>query len=383
MKRNIWLRLAACLLLAAVVSTGVSSGTWAKYAASATVTASARVAKFSFLAGSSKGQQEDETTGPSSGVYKGPEYFGPHDTDPANHWQEIVVNASTVNNFEVPAFSSEYWNPTNWYRTPLPREVTVRGEEISPGTRRIVTAPGTGSIFGSGTPGNPNIGDGEDGDYDGDFSIEFKNSSEVTVRFRLSVNYDDSDLKDIPFIISAPARTSEQPGHPDAWARVDWKDSHGMYPVLTNADIPSGTSPRAMMNHGPYPDTTWIVLAPGEDYTVTFSLIWWFDVKLDGSNGTVRQDNPYLNNNPSFRLDYQNWPFSFWAEHTPGTINAYPNDNAAESQLGMWAQQYKDVNPNGNEGKLREDSSAWADGANTYGDADVRLVFKLEAEQIN
>lgn len=370
MKRNNFLRLALCLLLAAITCGSLVIGTtYAKYVAAATGEASARVAKFSFVSPAQLGVKK--TTNPK-------EYRGPFANDATA--QQIAVASGRVEAFDIPAFCYEYYTPndgyTNTFRYNGIRPKSVEGTLLGTmaGERRIVAAPGTGPLFGPGV-NNPNASDGYG-------KIEFKNLSEVAVRFRVSVDLTKSNLlgvapvspdpgiKEIPFIIS-------DPHDPDLWVRFN--DPTGV--TLTDSNIPSDTKVPDWGALAVGSTDEWIYLEPNTgSYTLWYGIIWNFDVQLPGqtnvtnplnygSNITPRWDSPFPDNNPILRYDHQGFGSTY------GNIT---DRNLDDSKLGMSAQEAKDRSPN-------LPGTAWQHPFSEAqpAAADFKLSFKLEVEQVD
>ena len=169
MKDNIFLRAAAYLLVVVIVSLSLLSGTLAKYVASTGTDAGARVARFSFVA-------KQSNTAPSSG------------------WQEVAVAAGTPAPFSVPLFDTAYYTPVlsaagggAYFNGPASRSVTVNSSDL-------VVAPGTGINFGEGVDNTKYLPNPDNGDNTRFTRLYFKNNSEVSVRYRLSLDTDATEL---------------------------------------------------------------------------------------------------------------------------------------------------------------------------------------------
>jgi len=179
MKQNYFLRTAACLLVFAIASLGLLPGAGAKYVAAAKFTAGARVATFSFVTNSTP-------FGGQGGIDK----------------QFVVApGESTSNIFTFPLFDTAYLTPDSgsgagWFNGPSPSSVTVRS-----GNGDLVAAPGTGMSFGPGVYNTNNT----PGGY---YKLQFRNDSEVAVRYRLSVN-SAAPLKGVPLYLYGPARLGD------------------------------------------------------------------------------------------------------------------------------------------------------------------------------
>jgi len=185
MKPNYFLRTAVYLLVAVVASMSLLGSAGAKYVASATIEASARVAKFAFVTNSTP--------------------FGAQGDGGANKQFVVAPGESASNVFTFPLFDTVYYAPVggpldNYFYSPDPTMETV---ESSNGD--LVAAPGTGINFG---PGKNNTADFTG--HNGYFKLQFRNDSEVAVRYRLSVN-SSAPLKGVPLYLFGPARLT-------AWA---------------------------------------------------------------------------------------------------------------------------------------------------------------------
>lgn len=200
MKRNVLLRASAYLLLAVIASMSLLTGTWAKYIASATVSASARVARFSFLVGSMKPDANGGYTGTAKTKGGSPStYWGGN--NPADYWEQVVKVAGTGNLFvqtiSVPMFAKEYD-----HRDPA-RTATVRSSNsdalVAPGIGHHVDWPagnaqGNPNYSSSVAPGKNSYVTALEGAYldGGGTDLVFRNDSEVAVRYK--VEYDRRSL---------------------------------------------------------------------------------------------------------------------------------------------------------------------------------------------
>jgi len=171
MKDNIFLRAAAYLLAMVIASLSLLAGTTAKYVASATNAASAKVAKFSFVTNSMPFASQGTVD------------------------KQLVVQPgqSASNEFTIPLFDTAYYTPADFAGvftgpgTPIETVTSSNGD--------AVVAPGTGILIGPGK-NNPNLI--ADHFFPGIYSLQFRNDSEVTVRFKISVDTDESVLHGAP-----------------------------------------------------------------------------------------------------------------------------------------------------------------------------------------
>ena len=364
MKRNVFLRLALCFLLAAVTCSSLVIGTThAKYVAAAVGNATARVATFSFVS----------TNKTSTAYGSGASFLGrgaPFGTTP----QQIAVDAGKVTDFQVPAFCYEYDRPIAAYGGQATNP-TVQGRQVSGTNRRFVVAPGTGPIFG---PGRAVTGDV---DADGFVNLIFRNDSEVAVKFKVTLDYDKCVLRGVPFIISDPYIAEGWKKMPTT-GTVVLTDNR----MATSVDLftycgsktPGATgTPLA----APTAAQQWIYLEPnGGTYTVKFGMIWFFDnlapnlagepahnSPLNGAGGfAARADGRWFDNNPQLIYTQQNWGLTKYGSKMV---------NFDDSTLGYGAQELVDRDPNG--------SGHQGLPAPTPTNADLKLSFKLEVEQVD
>jgi len=159
MKKNIILRLALWLLIAAWLSNTLLGGTvWAKYVAQGKGEGKARAAAFSVRIWS-----DDYRNGSWFGHF----YNNVGDPNDYNgYWHEIVVPPNSDATFDLPLFDTAYHNADRLNPTP-----TVQSK-----TGELVVAPGTGSPMfwgGNSLLNNPN--------YDNEVFFPIKNFSEVAV----------------------------------------------------------------------------------------------------------------------------------------------------------------------------------------------------------
>lgn len=320
MKRNIFLRTAACLLMTTVVSIGLLGGTGAKYAASATATASARVAKFSFVVGSEKyhaaALQGADDTLMSSGPFDNDRLLDAYgnvlSVGNGKTWNEVAVNGGPLY-FELPLFDFEYYNPGASL-------VTVRGSKTGTTTggkdiRDIVAAPGIGYVYGNfknNTNRAASKAEETAGGFEGAESIflSFTNNSEVTVRFKMKAvgSY-------APVRILAPLEQDDVWSTHDAtltWNDNAWNIDNCTYPgsgpaieadllalaatggnrwdtygvPWSGGDVFWGSGQKRFLANDP-----WMTLAPGEDYTFGISWLWGID---SGSLGQSDDADTYF-----------------------------------------------------------------------------------------
>jgi len=266
MKRNPLLRTAACFALAVVVSTSMLGGTFAKHTAAAVATNKDFVAKFSFIVGSTK--THTETAGPYDNER--------HPVRVGLLPGEEQIAIGTVAQFEVPLFDNEYWG---FGATAGDITVQGRGSGLA---RDIVVAPGTGWAFGPGK-NNPN--------YYGDPSnvfMTFKNDSDVTVRFQLSVvnGSATADARETPVNFFTPEH-----GWPLASTTqpivLTWEDDAKANPKNSPVDLWSGGQGTRQSG--------WMTLEPEDEYTLGVAWIWDFDTeRLGQPAGTLDDERDSL-----------------------------------------------------------------------------------------
>jgi len=230
MKLTVLWRLVGYLLLAAVISTSIlaGTGTWAKYAAAGEAQANARVAKFSFVAGSQKYLGGGDWAVVNSSV---------DDEDPdvivaGKHWREIAITSGASTLFELPLFDYEYSGTDS----SLASTATVQGVDDE-----IVVAPGIGNSHGN-PMHNPNTN--ANVQY-----FDFRNDSEVTVRFKVEID-PSSSTGGADIFVGSP------------WI-PPWADlgdpAHGWYLVGSH--------------NQPVPISSWNYLDPGQTYA-NLGILW-------------------------------------------------------------------------------------------------------------
>ena len=159
--------LALLLTVACLLVPYTARYTLAKYASTASGTGTAQVAKFSFLVGS---QKYDKASG-NWGAFNqslAVSNIGTDETTPLRYWNEIAVTAGAQSTFTLPLFDHAYWG----------NQLLGNDDMLTVQSRNgdLVVAPGISKWFD--TPiGNEH--------YAGEKRIEFKNNSEVTVRYKL------------------------------------------------------------------------------------------------------------------------------------------------------------------------------------------------------
>jgi len=245
MKKNRFLRLALCLAICAWVSGNLlmGTGTWAKYVATGKGAAGARFASFSFQVGSQK-------------------FDGVDDWYPINHssyWEDIVTPTGidptqVVKEFSMPLFDYEYISDLYGPQCGGPggNVVTVKSKDDA-----LVVAPGMGHAFGSGNT-NPGFG--------WSHTINFKNNSEVTLRFQLENITTSADILNLPICFDHGADNGYR-------QRMD-----RAYTFPGDLDASSNK-------------TYWYVMQPvgntGDTQSVTFWWCWFFDTHDPGCWGDL------------------------------------------------------------------------------------------------
>ena len=235
MRRNIFLRAALLLLIGAWASSTVFTGTWAKYYAAGTGTASARFASFSFITSGQK-----YLGGGGWGTVNG--NIGNALTD---HWTEIVTESgiTATQTFQLPLFDYEYYGSGAHSG-----DITVRGKN-----KEIVIAPGMGWSEGTQAT-NPNFG----GNWSAPFS--FRNNSEVRLRFKVELDQ-TSSLAGVTLFLG-PVHSAPAP----------YVASAAFPGVLIGPSALSSSI--TMFNDSAHADG-WYYLNPTD--TATFSMYWlWF-----------------------------------------------------------------------------------------------------------
>ena len=333
MKRNIFLRLAVCLLLAAVMGTSVFTVSLAKYVAAAGGVADPpRVAKFSFVTGSRKylgSGWEEQNTAIDAGAFGG--------YDPSKQFREIAVSSGAVTSFEMPLFDFEYLSPVkssgsgliwNWFNGPLPPETTVTSKN-----GQLVAAPGTGLNMGQGK-NNPNAphNNNAEGAY---HTFQFRNDSEVAVRYKLSIVSTAADLQNVPIYVYAPAK----PG-------AGWE--------LAVGAVMTGSSALA----------EWNMLPPGGSDELKMGWFWAFDKNGYGWD-------PSIPHNPA--LELFNYSSYYGSNVRDWLATLSVNTDADDTLLGYYAAEYLRA--------LAADNDTDAEAA--LAECQFNLVFKLEVEQID
>ena len=335
LKRNVFLRAAAYLLAAVIASMSLLPGALAKYiAAVVPAGASARVAKFSFQVGSVKSQTP--AAGPFDDARDTDRYGNPLVVEDGETWNEIAVTAGASLEFEAPVFAFAYLGYNNAVMGPAGTitagQTTVLGRDSA-----IVAAPGTGYLFGT-ELNKPNYAPDQLG-YSGINYFDFRNDSEVAVRFRLSIDNESqsADARDIPFVVLDPRRS--------------WSSLKGNGPIVLTFAYDVAANPIYStvdafwdweQNVASCPANEWISLKPGQGCTFGFVWIWPF---------------AYESNNHS----------GMWTVHDTAALSAGNFDNERDSRLGMKAAQY-----------LKGGA-----GAPALEDVTIKLALKLEVEQVN
>ena len=331
MKRNIFLRLAVCLLLAAVMGTSVFTVSLAKYVAAADSAAEARVAKFSFLPGSKKYNQSGGDWEDNSDV----------DTGSFPYYNQIAVEPGKVTTFEVPCFDYEYFGRPDW---PQELDATVQGRDDA-----FVAAPGTGTMnFNRINLGmhNPNFGG------DGYESVtELRNDSEVAVKYRVTLDSSSA----IPGRLVMKAGNSEfffSVGPEPYSSDTSRNDNPALPIILTNIN-----------NDGTLNDNGWIMLEPNGTRNFKFSWAWGFDY-----SGVYSWD-PFLIGD--------RWLLTGWGRVFDNGANtddvADTFDDELDTLLGYYAAEYLRA--------LEAEDDIAAEAA--LAECQFNLVFKLEVEQID
>ena len=277
MKRNVFLRAAACLLVANVAGMSLLAGTGAKYIASGTVTASARVARFSFTVGSNQrnGTTSFEST-PSNPLSL------PHGKAT---WTQIATTVGPVT-FTLPLFDVEYLG-----RGTTAGTSTVISRTID-GARDLVVAPGingyvdNGSAYsGSGSTANigwnanlPRYNTNVLAANDCRKMFVFKNDSEVAVKYTLT--YDPAS------VVVNPASTVVGVFNVMSWLYKSSSDislrlHHRGY-MMTPATPAGAQSADVVANDGAKVLRQSGTLAPGDYEILLLDYCWEFDQQSNG-----------------------------------------------------------------------------------------------------
>ena len=219
LKRNIFLRAALLLFIGVWASSTLFTGTAAKYVGFGEGHAKARYAAFSFEIGTKK-------------------YLGDDEWENDRSWDQLVtqdgISASQV--FTLPLFGSEYLGVGDYNAAPTVKGIGGR-EVFAPGT-------GHGWIVGQSNNGNYDAADGHI-----DCMAEFKNSGEVSVRYRiLYVHSPSAAAANIPLLM----RT-----YPDQYYAQPFNWSAGQEQVMLDYDRTA-------------------VLHPGQSAKVGFTAVWPF-----------------------------------------------------------------------------------------------------------
>jgi len=407
LKRNVFLRMAAYLLVAVVASMSLLSGTWAKYVASATVTASARVAKFSFLVGSMKPDANGDYTGPTKTKGGTPSTYWNGNTL-AGYWEQVVKVAGTANLFvqtiSVPMFAKEYD-----HKSPA-RTATVQSSN-----KDALVAPGIGHHVdwpASSAQGNPNYSSSQgrnsyvtalDGYLDGGGTdLVFRNDSEVAVRYKveydrrslpiyhyeqpagtvsnspwgyiskLEINRDGQPFWELP-AASIPLLMRAQDGggivgDPYSWFRADYHNNTTgytppvMWPWWGNGGLERFVP---VTRNGNSP---WRTLAPGAEEVRQICWIWRFDAGATW--------------NATYNIQ-ERWPGDYFDTWLGLATAEYMRIGRATYSDGSTAQMFQ-WNPltddNGIDAHDLDDSAGWNQ---VDFSPEVNLYFRVTVEQID
>jgi len=312
MKKNHLLRAVVVLWAFAVLTAITLPDALAKYAASATGSSTASVARFSFEAGSVK---------PATAT------AAPFNNARGNQWQQIALN--TAANFEVPLFDYEYFTPAPLFGGPMSREKTILGKN-----QDIVVAPGIGYLYGD-SANNPNRGLQADKYHGWSFFLQFRNNSDVTVRFKVQVDAANSVTHGIPLEVHT---------YLGGWVNI----SNGSSPVLTWDDSERWNHTAHYRRPVSHVDLLWGHYKD-EPGTAT-SLIPYRYTALDEGWMYLEPDEEY-----EFGFEW------CWQIHDNQTRNVL------DTALGELAAKYLKGGP----------------GAPSLDDVSLKLVFALEVEQVD
>ena len=258
------LAMVALLLTLGVVATTPLA--FAKYVASGMVTASARVAKFSF--GVVSTQPETRGMYNAGGVMTAPPR-GPFEDDET--WEEVAVYPSGSNTllFDLPLFDTEYYDRGG----SSTKTVISKNNDmvIAPGVNGIsdhnTSSPGGQWLPGANIPANNPNNSGTDCRK----AIVFKNNSEVAVKYKLEL-VPDSLLVGGPGIGGGVMNLGVWLDDTGALLyRQRWHPNAGTMATFTgwNNGQFGGTNGVNILR-----DTT--VLAPGEEETLLIDYSWEF-----------------------------------------------------------------------------------------------------------
>lgn len=356
MKRNPFLCIAGCLLVAVVASTSLLGGTLAKYTVAATSSVNDVVVKFSFVVESEK---------PATAK------AGPFTSARGNKEEQIAIG--TVASFEVPMFDWEYRGYDS-----TAGNITVRGMN-----KDIVIAPGSGGHAGE-MVNNPNAiwiaG------HSNAVRMAFKNESGVAVKFRLTVNKAASSFGGLPLDDTVPIAIFDP--HEEHFIGNTF-DMNALWvplsdgPVLTWNDADRLNTPGAVLEYSGLDafftqlgetggwvgmggrddaDAYWMTLKPEQEYVTGFSWLWY----VDGPENYMTH----------FHEDYINITH---IEVPPGSgnyvaVNNRNNINERDTALGKAAADYL---------KAVADGVTGAPLQAALDACTVKLVFKLEVLQVN
>ena len=363
MKRNVFLRAAACLLVAVVASMSVLGGTWAKYVASATVTASARVAKFEVV----------EIDKP---------YVSSSKTWPASREIQLSKSDASVVTFELPLFDYEYASTPS--RAVNSAGTLIGGTSVSSSGNHLVVAPGTG--HGGAPKHNPNIvWDTTDGNITGApanpsavFAIH--NKSEVAIRFKIEYDPENSLLPVVN--ASTGAVTMKKPEAGDLTLPIairgygcnntgsfrldEWKADKGPKNLYLSRDKSTAYNGFTRTADG----DAWRTLAPGESIS-NIGVVWIWGYAVTAPTAfTITQPSP-----PDYY--FGGWAYSTWVD---AVITAAPNNYALWNGFSSTT-----ILPH-----LANDRAGNIDRFDTLlglaaakGDLNISVAFKITIEQVD
>lgn len=305
MKRNVFLRAAALLLLLTVCCSALLTGTLARYVSEAAGAVQAQAAKFSFVTGNRKyngsgawhaGSAADTAIDAGSAAAQDKTVF----------WRQVAISADTPTFFEVPMFDDLYYGVspgygiiaadgtynkaaaanqndliTVWSR---PNALADRSKWTNHANRTVnrdlLAAPGTGYYYGD-MVSNPNVLEASAQLNSRSVRMEFRNDSEVAVAFRISLDKSKSTLNGAPISIFNPHEPANiwcDLSTASQWPVLTWNDAARWNAAQTPAAAVdlfwADQAAWAANALGTAPEDEWMTLSPGEYYCFGFSWIW-------------------------------------------------------------------------------------------------------------
>ena len=269
-----WLTLARILAILVLVTLPLVSNifTDAKYVASAAVEAGARVAKFSFVVGNQKYKSDPGKAWHEKLNLADIDNASPAAVAAAKYWRQIAIDAGEATLFELPMWDYEYYGADDYSN-----EATVKTSGAD-----AVIAPGTNSGYSSssknGSMHNPNYDPAPKGTY----TLQFRNDSEVSVRYKVEVD-EETSLTYGGYTARIEIHTpfSTTPKHTGTYGYPNYPRMDDYGAVLTKN--PESIQPASALSDGLQAGSDlWVYMEPGGTSSLP---IEWHATFLGNSSG--------------------------------------------------------------------------------------------------